>query len=45
MLPHALQRIADELEHRRAQVLAEVEALSQRQSDWRSARDQWSLPR
>lgn len=43
MLPHALQEIADGLEHRRAQVLAEVEGLSQSQADWKPAPDQWSL--
>src|SRR5215831_2156689 len=43
MLPRALRGIADELESRRTQVLAEVEGLSQHQADWRPARDQWSL--
>ena len=43
MLPRALRAIADELERRRTQVLAEVEGLSQRQADWRPAHDQWSL--
>ena len=43
MLPRALRRIADELERRRAEVLAEVEGISQRQADWRPAHDQWSL--
>jgi hypothetical protein len=43
MLPRALRAIADELERRRAQVLDEVEGLSQRQADWRPAHDQWSV--
>ena len=43
MLPRALRGIADELERRRGEVLAEVEGISQRQADWRPAHDQWSL--
>lgn len=43
MLPRALRAIADELERRRGEVLAEVEGISQRQADWRPAHDQWSL--
>ena len=43
MLPRALRGIADELEGRRTEVLAEVEGLSQHEADWRPARDQWSL--
>jgi len=43
MLPRALRGIADELERRRGEVLAEVEGISQRQADWRPAHDHWSL--
>lgn len=43
MLPRALRRLADELERRRGDVLAEVDGISQRQADWRPAHDRWSL--
>ena len=43
MRPRALRGIADELERRRGEVLAELEGISQRQADWRPAHDQWFL--
>lgn len=43
MLPRALREIADGLERRRAQLLGEVQGLSQRQADWRPGADEWSV--
>lgn len=42
-LPPALQRIAVEVEHERAHVLAEVTGLSQAQADWKPAPGEWSI--
>ena len=43
MLPRALKEIGDGLERRRAQLLGEVQRLSQRQADWRPGAGEWSV--
>jgi len=43
MLPRALKEIGDGLERRRAQVLGEIQGLSQRQADWKPGADEWSV--
>jgi hypothetical protein len=42
-LPTPVARLWDELQAVRAQVLAEVEGLSQRQADWKPGEKDWSL--
>jgi DinB superfamily len=42
-LPTAVERLWTELERVRADVLREVEALSQRQADWRPSANDWSV--
>ena len=42
-LPSAIERLWDELQRVRADVLREVEPLSQRQADWKSGDKDWSV--
>ena len=42
-LPNAIERLWDELERARRDVLREVEGLSQRQADWKSGEKDWSI--
>lgn len=42
-LPTVIQALWDELQAVRAEVLREVEGLSQRQADWRPAEPEWSV--
>jgi hypothetical protein len=42
-LPSAIERLWDELERARTDVLREVEGLSQRQADWRPGAKDWSV--
>src|SRR6202008_3345489 len=43
MLPTAIERLWAELEHVRADVLREVDGLSQRQADWKPSEKDWSV--
>ncbi len=43
MLPKPIATLWDDLEGARAAVLAEVEGLSQRQSEWKPAEKEWSV--
>lgn len=43
MLPEPVEKLWDDLQRVRAQVLAEVAGLSQRQADWRPSERDWSV--
>jgi len=42
-LPQPIERLWDELEHVRRDVLREVDGLSQQQSEWKPGPDEWSI--
>ena len=42
-LPRAIERLWDELQSVRAEVLREIEGLSQRQADWKPGEKDWSV--
>ena len=42
-LPQAIERLWDELQSVRAEILREIEGLSQRQADWKPGEKDWSV--